>query len=31
VSCTDQARLAEKGMEVRSELFSSCATATRHR
>ena len=31
VSCTDQARLAGKGMEVRSELFSSCATATRHR
>ncbi|MBT3858409.1 MAG: hypothetical protein HOF74_01130 [Gammaproteobacteria bacterium] len=31
VSCTDQARLAEKGGEVRTELFSSCATATRQR
>ena len=31
VSCTDQARLAEKGVEVRTELFSSCATATRQR
>lgn len=31
VSCTDQARLAEKGVEVRTELFSSCATADRQR
>lgn len=31
VSCTDQARLAEKGVEVRTELFSSCATANRQR
>lgn len=31
VSCTDQARLAEQGVEVRTELFSSCATATRQR
>ena len=31
VSCTDQARLAEKGVEVRTELFSSCATASRQR
>ena len=31
VSCTDQARLADKGVEVRTELFSSCATATRQR
>jgi hypothetical protein len=31
VSCTDQQRLAEKGVEVRSELFSSCATADRQR
>ncbi len=31
VSCADQARLAEKGVEVRTELFSSCATATRQR
>ena len=31
VSCTDQARLAEKGVEVRTELFSACATATRQR
>ena len=31
VSCTDQARLAENGVEVRTELFSSCATATRQR
>lgn len=31
VSCTDQARLAAKGIEVRTELFSSCATATRQR
>lgn len=31
VSCTDQQRLAEKGVEVRTELFSSCATATRQR
>ena len=31
VSCTEQARLAEKGVEVRTELFSSCATATRQR
>lgn len=31
VSCTDQARLAEKGIEVRTELFSSCATANRQR
>jgi hypothetical protein len=31
VSCVDQARLAEKGVEVRTELFSSCATATRQR
>lgn len=31
VSCTDQARLAEKGVEVRTELFSSCLTATRQR
>ena len=31
VSCTDQALLAEKGVEVRTELFSSCATATRQR
>lgn len=31
VSCTDQERLAEKGIEVRIELFSSCATATRQR
>lgn len=31
VSCTDQARLAEKGVEVRTELFSSCATAGRQR
>ena len=31
VSCSDQARLAEKGVEVRTELFSSCATATRQR
>lgn len=31
VSCVDQARLAEKDVEVRTELFSSCATATRQR
>ena len=31
VSCADQALLAEKGVEVRTELFSSCATATRQR
>jgi hypothetical protein len=31
VSCADQARLAEEGVEVRTELFSSCATATRQR
>ena len=31
VSCADQARLADKGVEVRTELFSSCATATRQR
>ncbi len=31
VSCADQARLAAKGVEVRTELFSSCATATRQR
>jgi len=31
VSCVDQARLAETGVEVRTELFSSCATATRQR
>lgn len=31
VSCVDQARLADKGVEVRTELFSSCATATRQR
>lgn len=31
VSCTDQERLAEKGVEVRTEIFSSCATATRQR
>ena len=31
VSCTDQERLAEKGVEVRTKLFSSCATATRQR
>jgi len=31
VSCTDQAQLAEKGVEVRTELFSSCATASRQR
>lgn len=31
VSCTDQQRLAEKGVEVRTELFSSCATANRQR
>jgi large repetitive protein len=31
VSCTDQARLAEKEVEVRTELFSSCATALRQR
>ena len=31
VSCTEQARLAEKGVEVRPELFPSCATATRPR
>jgi hypothetical protein len=31
VSCADQARLSEKGVEVRTELFSSCATATRQR
>ncbi|NKB33305.1 MAG: hypothetical protein GKR91_09415 [Pseudomonadales bacterium] len=31
VSCTEQARLAEKGVEVRTELFSSCLTATRQR
>ena len=31
VSCTDQQQLAEKGVEVRTELFSSCATATRQR
>jgi len=31
VSCADQARLAEKGVEVRTELFSSCATANRQR
>ena len=31
VSCADQARLAEKGLEVRTELFSSCATASRQR
>jgi len=31
VSCVDQARLAEKGVEVRTELFSSCATAARQR
>lgn len=31
VSCSDQALLADKGVEVRTELFSSCATATRQR
>ena len=31
VPCMDQKRLAEKGVEVRTELFSSCATATRQR
>lgn len=31
VSCADQARLAEKGIEVRTELFSSCLTANRQR
>ena len=31
VSCTDQQQLADKGVEVRTELFSSCATATRQR
>lgn len=31
VSCTDQQRLAEKGVEVRTELFSSCATVSRQR
>ena len=31
VSCVDQALLADKGVEVRTELFSSCATATRQR
>lgn len=31
VSCADQARLAGKGVEVRTELFSSCATASRQR
>ena len=31
VSCADQSRLAEKGVEVRTELFSSCATANRQR
>ena len=31
VSCADQARLAEKGVEVRTELFSSCSTANRQR
>jgi hypothetical protein len=31
VSCSDQARLAEKGVEVRTELFSSCATVNRQR
>ena len=31
VSCVDQQRLAEKGVEVRTELFSSCATASRQR
>lgn len=31
VSCIDQERLAEKGIEVRTELFSSCATAMRQR
>ena len=31
VPCADQARLAEKGVEVRTELFSSCVTATRQR
>ena len=31
VSCADQALLAAKGVEVRTELFSSCATATRQR
>ncbi len=31
VSCADQQRLAEKGVEVRTELFSSCATASRQR
>lgn len=31
VSCADQALLAEKGVEVRTELFSSCETANRQR
>jgi len=31
VSCADQARLAQRGVDVRTELFSSCATATRQR
>jgi hypothetical protein len=31
VSCADQLRLGEKGVEVRTELFSSCATANRQR
>lgn len=31
VSCADQARLVVKGIEVRTELFSSCLTATRVR
>ena len=31
VSCIDQARLSERGVDVRTELFSSCATATRQR
>jgi hypothetical protein len=31
VSCADLARLEDKGVEVRTELFSSCATANRQR
>ena len=31
VSCVDQARLQDKGVDVRTELFSSCATANRQR
>ena len=31
VSCADQQRLADKGVEIRTELFSSCATAARQR